>query len=135
MISANPKFFDHRACFEENGVIFWNQNNNLQAGDTGYIYYSKPYQYIMLKYEILACDLPFNDEVNKQKKFYKNEKDFIATKEHNRLYKIKMIGESASGKLTLSNMLQHGLKQAPLGALNLSDDSFKELLAYIEENF
>ena len=48
---------------------------------------------------------------------------------------IKKIGESVSGKLTLSNMLQNGLKQAPLGALNLTDDSFKVLLAYIESNF
>lgn len=135
MISASSKFFDHRTCFQEQGVIYWKQYNNLQAGDIGYIYYSKPLQRVVFKYEILACDLPFSEEMMPQKKYYKKEEDFIDTQRHNRLYKIRMIGESTNGKLTLENMKNHGLKQAPLGALNLSDESFKELLAYIEENF
>lgn len=135
MISANPKFFDHKACFDEMGIIYWTQHNNLQPGDIGYIYYSKPYQRIVFKYKVLECELPFSEDVVPQKKFYKNVKDFIATQEHNRLYKIKKIDESHNGVLTLDNMKQHGLKQAPLGALNLSDQSFEELLAFIESNF
>ncbi len=135
MISANPKFFDHRACFDEMGVIYWKQYNNLQVGDTGYIYYSKPYQRVIFKFEVLACDLPFSEEVVPQKKFYKKEADFFATKEHNRLYKIQKVGESLSGKLTIENMMQNGLKKAPLGALNLSDKMFEQLLSFIEGNF
>lgn len=134
MISANPKFFDHKSCFDKLGVIYWKQYNNLQAGDTGYIYYSKPYQRITMKYEVLACDLPFSEEMTPQKAFYKKEKDFIDSKQHNRLYKIRLIEESPKG-ISLADMLQHGLKQAPLGALNLSDKSFDELRTYIEENF
>ena len=73
MISANPKFFDHKSCFDKLGVIYWKQYNNLQAGDTGYIYYSKPYQRITMKYEVLACDLPFSEEMTPQKAFYKKK--------------------------------------------------------------
>lgn len=135
MISASGKYFDHRRCFEELGHIYWKQYNNLQEGDTGYIYFSKPQQQIVFKFEIIACDLPYTPDYDKEKKFYKNVKDFEDAKKHNRYYKIIKIGESTSGKLTLSNMKQHGLKQAPLGALNLSDKSFEQLLGYIEENF
>ena len=135
MISASAKYFDHRKCFEKLGHIYWKQNNNLQVGDTGYIYVSKPQQKIVYKYEIIACDLPYTSDYDAEKEFYKREEDFEAAKKHNRYYLIKKIGESTSGKLTLANMMQHGLKQAPLGALNLSDKMFEPLLAYIEENF
>lgn len=135
MISASAKYFDHRRCFEELGHIYWKQYNNLQVGDTGYIYFSKPQQQIVFKFEIIACDLPYTPDYDAEKKYYKNVEDFEKAKEHNRYYLIKKIGESTSGKLTLGNMMQNGLKQAPLGALNLSDESFEQLLAYIEKNF
>ena len=135
MISASGKFFDHRRCFDELGQIYWKQYNNLQVGDTGYIYFSKPQQEIIFKFEIIACDLPYTKDYDSEKKYYKKEEDFESAKKHNRFYLIKRIGESKSGKLKLSNMLQNGLKQAPLGALNLSDASFEHLLAYIEQNF
>ena len=37
--------------------------------------------------------------------------------------------------LTLPHLLEHGLKAAPQGVVNLSQDSKTELLQYIEENF
>lgn len=135
MISANTKYFNHSRCFEKLGYIYWKQYNNLQVGDTGYIYFSKPQQKIVYKYEIIACDVPYTKEYDAEKEFYKREEDFENAKKHNRYYIIKKIGESTSGKLTLDNMLQHGLKQAPLGAMELSSDNSKELLKYIEENF
>ena len=81
----------------------------------------------------MTCPIP--PDYDAEKKFYKNADDFETAKKHDRFYLIKKIGESTSGKLTLSNMMQNGLKQAPLGALNLSDESFAQLLAYIEQNF
>ncbi len=135
MISASGKFFDHRKCFDELGQIYWMQHNKLQVGDTGYIYFSKPQQAIVFKFVIIACDLPYSKEIDSELRYYKRPADFESAKAHNRFYLIKKVGESTSGKLTLNNMMQHGLKQAPLGALNLSDDSFKPLLAYIENNF
>lgn len=135
MISASPKFFDHRRCFEELGQIYWKQYNNLQVGDTGYIYLSKPRQDVVFKYEIIACDLPYSKEMDAEWKYFTNPKDIDEAKKHNRFYLIKKIGESTSGKLTLGKMMQHGLKKAPLSALNLSHPGFKDLLSYIESNF
>lgn len=135
MISASPKFFDHKACFDEYGQIYWKQHKNFKVGDTGYIYFSKPRQEVLYKFEVTACELPYSEEMAVDKKFYKRESDFELMKEHNRIFIAKLIGESSSGKLTLNNMLKNGLKTAPLGPLNISDKSFEELLAYIEENF
>ena len=135
MIPANPKYFDNRACFDELGQIYWKQYNNLQAGDIGYMYYSAPSQCIVFKFEVLACDLPYSEEYDAEGKFYKNPEDFEKSKQHNRYYLIKRTGEHKTGILTLENMMNHGLKWAPQGALNLSDESFKELLGYIEKYF
>ena len=65
----------------------------------------------------------------------KREEDFEGAQKHNRFYVMKRIGEHKSGVLTLANMKQNGLKGAPMGTLNLSDASFKQLLAHIERNF
>lgn len=135
MIPASPKFFNHKACFDELGQIYWKQNNNFQVGDTGYIYSSQPDMRVIYKFEILACDLPYSDCIAAEKKFFNNPSDFESIKAHNRFYIIKRIGESTSERLTLKKMMQHGLKKAPQGTLNLSDASFKELLTYIETNF
>lgn len=135
MVPASPKYFDHRACFDELGFIYWKQYNNFQVGDTGYIYMSAPVKTVLFKFEITACDISLPADYNREMKFYKREEDFESAQKHNRFYVMKKIGEHNSGVLTLANMKQNGLKGAPMGTLNLSDVSFKQLLAYIEENF
>ncbi len=135
MVPASPKYFDHRACFDELGLIYWKQFNNLQVGDTGYIYMSAPVKTVLFKFEVAACNLSLPADYDKEKKFYKREEDFENAKKHNRFYLMKRIGEHKTGVLTLANMKQNGLKGAPMGTLNLSDQSFKELLGYIEDNF
>ena len=135
MIPANSKYFDHRACFDELGKIYWKQYNKIQVGDMGYIYYSAPVKRIIFKFLVLASDLPYIPDYDAEGKFYKKVEDFEEAKKHNRFYVIKRLGEHTNGTLTLENMMQHGLKWAPQGALNLSDKSYDELRMYIEENF
>ncbi len=135
MISASSKFFDHKKCFEELGHIYWKQNNNMQVGDTGYIYFSKPQQKVVYKFEVVACDLPYSAEYDAEKKYYKREEDFRNAKEHNRFFLMKSLGISSSGKLTIDNLKKQGLKKAPLGAINLANKEFEKLLLFIENNF
>lgn len=135
MVPASPQFFDHKACFDELGCIYWKQYNNLQVGDIVYLYVSHPRRSIVYKFEVIACDLPFSPDVEKEKKYYKKPEDFEKAKEHNRFYLMKRIGEHNADILTLENMMHNGLKRAPQGTLNLSDASFEKLLAYIEKNF
>ena len=135
MIPANSKYFDHRACFDELGKIYWKQYNKIQVGDMGYIYYSAPVKRIIFKFLVLANDLPYIPDYDAEGKFYKKVEDFEEAKKHNRFYVIKRLGEHTNNTLTLANMMQHGLKWAPQGALNLSDKSYDELRKFIEDNF
>lgn len=135
MIPASPKFFDHRASFDELGKIYWKQYFKFQKGDIGYIYYTAPFKCVVFKFEVIDNDVTYCSEYELEKKFYKNVDDYDKAVEHNRFFVIKRIGEHTSKKLTLENMMKHGLKWAPQGALNLSDESFEELLKYIEKYF
>lgn len=135
MIPANSKYFDHRACFDELGKIYWKQYNKIQVGDMGYIYYSAPVKRIIFKFLVLANDLPYIPDYDAEGKFYKKVEDFEEAKKHNRFYVIKRLGEHTNNTLTLANMMQHGLKWAPQGALNLSVKSYDELRKFIEDNF
>ena len=135
MIPASPKFFDHRASFDELGKIYWKQYFKFQKGDIGYIYYTAPFKCVVFKFEVIDNDVTYCPEYELEKKFYKNVDDYDKAVEHNRFFVIKRIGEHTSKKLTLENMMKHGLKWAPQGALNLSDESFEELLKYIEKYF
>ncbi len=135
MVPASTKYFNHKACFDEQGVIYWKQHNLLQAGDTGYIYFSAPHKCISYKFVVEACDLPYSKEMDVELKYYNNPKDFESAKEHNRFYRMRKIGESTTGKLTVKNLMANGLTRAPQGTLNLSHEGYKQLLVYIEENF
>lgn len=46
-----------------------------------------------------------------------------------------LTGETTSKRLSLANLLDRGLKGAPMGAMNLSKKELKDLLVYINENF
>jgi hypothetical protein len=135
LIPANPKFFNHKACFEELGQIYWAQYFKFQVGDTGYIYFSHPKKCITYKFKVIASELPYSEEMKAELKFYKNPLDFEKAKQNNRYFVIEKIGESTTGILSSKNMTQHGMKGAPMGAMELSKPKYNELLKYIEEYF
>jgi len=135
LIPASPKLFNHKACFEEQGQIYWTQHNNFQVGDTGYIYYSDPKRCIVDKFEVIASELPYSSEMDAEIKYYKNPLDFEKGKQHNRFFIIKKIGESTSGKLTFKNMIKNGMNGAPMGACEITKPKYAELKKYIEKNF
>lgn len=135
MIPADAKYFDHKACFEELGQIYWKQHFNFRVGDTVYIYFSHPQKRVVYRCEVTASDLPYSNEMLAEVKFYKDPLDFEKAKQHNRFVVLRKTGETTSDKLTYAQMRQHGMKGAPMGALNLSFEGFQELLKYVEENF
>ena len=112
MIPSNSKFFDLDGCFKKYGCVYWRQHVNFQKGDIGYIYSAYPNSAILYKVSIDGHDLTYTAEMEREKEFYTN-----------------------SNRLNLAHLLEHGMKAAPQGALNLSHPSFAELLNYIEEYF
>ena len=135
LLPANSRFFDHKACFDELGYIYWKQYNNYHVGDTGYIYFTKPQMRIVYKFEVVACNLPYSDEMEIEKRFYKDPLDFEKAKQHNRHMKIKMTGECVTDNLSFKNLQKHGLKGGPQGSIKLSEGNYDDLLNYIESNF
>ncbi len=135
MLPANSRFFDYAGCFAKYGEVFWSQYFNFQTGDTGYLYSSAPDSAIVCKFSIEGHDLPYSPEMDKELEFYVNPSDFDSQKEHNRFAKLKFLAGTHSSRLSLANLLEHGMNSAPRGALNLSDPGFAELLKYVDENF
>ena len=135
MIPANSKYFDLAACVDKYGFVYWTQYFNFQKGDIGYIYCSSPDSAVRYKFLVEGHDLPYAPEMDAEIEFYVDPKDFEASKEHNRFAKLKIVAETDSGRMGLANLIEHGMKMAPRGALNLSYKDFSELLEYITENF
>lgn len=135
LLPANSRIFDLDRCFKKYGKVYWTQYFNLQAGDFGYIYCSAPDSAVVYKFSVEAHDLPYSSEMDAELEFYANPKDFEPSKEHNRFVLLKLLDEKHSPRLGLANLMEHGLKSAPRGALNLSHPSLNDLLKYITENF
>ena len=135
MIPADSRYFNHKACFEELGQIYWKQFYKYHEGDIVYIYLSHPVMRVVYKCVVKASNLPYSKEMDAEQKFYKRPSDFEGAIQHNRFVLLSRVGETTSEELTFKKMVQHGLNGAPRGALNLSFEGFQELLQYIEENF
>ena len=135
MIPANPKYFDLAGCLYKHGYVYWRQHFNFQTGDIIYIYVSSPECAVRYKCLVEGHDLPYSAEVGIDYEFYVNPEDYEITKTRNRFMKLRMISSTRTDKLTLVHLLEHGMKGAPQGCINLSHTGYAELLNYIEENF
>ena len=135
IIPANSKYFNLAGCVEKYGIVYWTQYFNFQKGDTGYIYCSSPDSAIRYKFTIEEHDIPYSPEMDDEIEFYLDPKDFEASKGHNRFAKLRIIDETHSSRMDLANLIEHGMKIAPRGAINLSHKLYADLYSYITENF
>lgn len=99
------------------------------------MYSSSPDSAILYRFEVEAHDLPYSPEMDVELEFYIDPKDFEPSKEHNRFAKLRLLEETNSSRLGLVYLMEHGMKIAPRGALNLTHPDYKDLLQYIVENF
>ena len=61
LVPSNPKYFDIVSAFEELDEITWKQgNDNIQVGDTVYLYVGAPYSAILYKCKVTETDIPFH---------------------------------------------------------------------------
>lgn len=135
MVPSNGQFFDLEGCFNKYGCVYWRQHFNFQTGDTIYIYCSYPEGAIRYKAVVEAHDLPYSSEMERELEFFTNPDGGDRAKQHNRMMLMRLIRITESTCLTLSDLMQHGMKGAPQGALNLSQPDSAELLKYIERAF
>ena len=135
LIPYNKKYYDLKGCFEKLGEVYWTQHCRFQVGDTGYIYGASPESSIRFSFKVKEVDLPYSPIMDQDIEFVKNESTFNSDTNEKLYAHIVLTGETTSRRLSLANLIDRGLKAAPMGALNLSRKDLKDLLAYIEENF
>lgn len=135
MVPSNSKFFDLDTCFKKYGCVYWQQHFNFQKGDICYIYSAYPNSAILYKVSVEGHDLQYDPVMDREAKFYTDPSDYNKKSTYNRLALFKLIGTTTSTRLSLAYLLEHGMKGAPQGALNLTHPGFAELLKYIEQNF
>ena len=135
LIPYNKKLYDLKGCYDKLGEVYWTQHFHFQAGDTGYIYGSSPESAIRFSFKIIEADMPYSPIMDLDNEFVKAKEMANAVSSKKLFAHMKLTGETTSKYLSLANLLDRGLKGAPMGAMNLSKKELKDLLKYIEDNF
>ena len=132
----NKKYFNLKGCYDKFKEVYWTQHCRFKAGDTGYIYGSSPESAIRFKFEVEEADMPYEPFMDQDDEFVSGDSSKAnATHQDNIYAHLILTGETTTRRLSLANLLERGLKSAPMGAMNLSKPEMKELLEYIEDNF
>ena len=135
LIPYNKKFFDLKSCYDKIGEVYWTQHFHFQAGDTGYIYGAAPESAIRFSFKVKEADLHYDPIMDQDNEFVKGGGPVNSEASDKLFAHMILTGETTSKRLSLANLLDRGLKGAPMGAMNLSKKELKDLLVYINENF
>ena len=102
---------------------------------TPVIYGSAPESAIRFSFKIVEADMPYEPMMDQDNEFV-NSNGFTNSETNNKLFAHMILtGETTNRRLSLANLLERGLKAAPMGAMEISKKEYKELLLYIHENF
>lgn len=131
IIPANPKLYRIADAIRDlNGVIDWKQHNNFEVGDIVYIYCSKPISQIIYKMEVIATNISREYTIADQQ-YWRTPSEFKTSLNNNRFYRISLLAENGTDKLTLDDLYNHGLNGVPQGSLVVQEP----LLSYLQEIF
>jgi len=135
LIPYNKKFFDLKGCYDKIGEVYWTQHFHFQAGDTGYIYGAAPESAIRFSFKVKEADLHYDPVMDQENEFVRGDGSTNSEAKDKLFAHMILTGETTNKRLSLANLLDRGLKGAPMGAMNLSKKELKDLLVYINENF
>ncbi len=135
LIPYNKKFFDLKGCYDKIGEVYWTQHFHFQAGDTGYIYGASPESAIRFSFKVKEADMHYAPIMDQDNEFVRGGGSTNTEMSDKLFAHMILTGETTNKRLSLANLLDRGLKGAPMGAMNLSKKELKELLVYINENF
>lgn len=132
LMSANSNLYDHEAAFEKYGYIDWRKSVNFEEGDIIYLYVTAPIKRIRYKCIVSKTGLNFNEKTD-DKELWTKQDDYLqnTTKTFDR---ITIISEVNTELLTLDNLKENGLKQAPQLPMKLTTEK-KALKNYINDVF
>ena len=126
IIPFNPNYFRLADCLREQGYVEWTQRYKYQIGDIVFIYSSKPDCKLLYKMEVTATNLSAS-ECADDRKYLLNPSEVDANADIPLGFRMFPLAENTSDKLTLNDLLEHGLKWVPQGGLKVKEP----LLSYI----
>ena len=130
IIPANPKRYRLADVIRELPHVDWRQHNNFEIGDIVYIYNARPDSQILYKMEVIAINLK-TEETTADRQDWATHSEFNESLLHNRFVRLKPLAENETSLLKLADLLEHGLKGTPQGALKVKEP----LLSYINKVF
>ena len=128
LIPNNPNVYDAIGAFKELKEIDWGNksNNKFKIGDIAYIYVSKPIQSIAIKTEVSKIDIPKDEILGNDEKYSLNHN--IDDRES--FVRLKFLEFTNQDNLSLQNLQENGLKQAPQSKITIKDDLLKYILKF-----
>ena len=126
IIPANPNRYRLAEVLRDMQSVDWRQHNNFEVGDLVFIYNSRPDSQILYKMEVIAVNLTA-DQTVADRQYWVNPSEFDSSILHNRFFRMIPLAENEGEKLTLDDLLEHGLKGVPQGALKVREP----LLSYM----
>ena len=128
IIPANPNKYRLAEVLQDMQSVDWRQRNHIQVGDIVYIYNSRPDSQILYKMEVIAVNLTSNETMI-DREYWVNPSDFDISLNLNRFFRMILLAENETDKLTLTDLLEHVLKGVPQAALRVKEP----LLSYLLE--
>lgn len=110
ILSANPKYFDHKKAFEIYGYIDWKQTRKYEIGDIVYIYVTKPIAKIVYRTIVEKINMDQRDISDMSMFFTGNMQEDSREKKYMRLILNKEYDED---DLSFSMLQNNGMKYAP----------------------
>ena len=123
-----------KGCYDKFGEVYWTQHCRFKVGDTGYIYGSAPESAIRFSFKVVEADMLYDPIMDRENEFVKSNGATNLGKSNTFFAHMILTGETTNRRLSLANLLERGLKSAPMGAMDISKTEYKELQAYINEN-
>ena len=124
IIPCDLNYYDARGAFKKLNTIDWRQHNRFNIDDIVYIYASVPYQRIMFKTRVVDVDLSYEERID-DREFWKNPEDKEDAKKKRRYVRLQLIDTLDSEALSLSHLMEYGLKKAPQGAVKCIGDKLQ----------
>ena len=131
LISSNDEVFDLVSCLSENQFVDWQPSFSPNIGDIVYIYRTKPLQRICYKMIVTDINIPYRNTINDIKYWGPNHNPKSATNPDTLYHRLKLLTESSSSSLHLTELIKAGIKHAPQGPERLKG----KLLAHIQSAF
>ena len=130
IIPANPNRYRLAEVLRDINTVDWRQHNNFEVGDIVFIYNSRPDSQILYRMEVIAVNLTA-DEIAIDRQYWVNPSEYDTSMLHNRFFRMIPLAENETSLLKLADLLEHGLKGTPQGALKVKEP----LLSYINKVF